>query len=258
MMEETEVKNPDINARRNKKHRPSVALGLWVIKHIEKFLMRHSDFEDRPFYNPSFFPWVETLEDGWTTIRSELEQVLKNPEALPNFQDISPDQENITRDDKWKTFFLYGYGYKIDSNCSKCPETTRIVESIPGMLTAFFSVLAPGKHIPPHRGPYKGLLRSHLALIVPEPRENCWIQVDTQVERWSEGKCLVFDDTYSHMVQNDTDGTRVILFLDIVRPLRFPASLVNRIIIRLIRWSPFIQDAIKNQRAWEYRMGTQE
>ena len=34
------------------------------------------------------------------------------------------------------------------------------------MMTAFFSILAPGKHIPPHRGPYKGLLRYHLGLQV--------------------------------------------------------------------------------------------
>jgi beta-hydroxylase len=256
MMQETEIKNPDINARRKKHHRPSVAMGLWIIKRIENFLMRYSNFDDRPFYDPALFDWVAGLENGWMKIREELEQVLEKPEAIPNFQDISPDQSNITRDDKWKTFFLYGYGYKMDSNCNKCPETTRIVEAIPGMMTAFFSVLSPGKHIPPHRGPYKGLLRCHLALKVPEPGENCWIQVDEQVEHWTEGKCLVFDDTYSHMVQNDTEGTRVVLFIDIVRPLRFPGSLVNKMIIRLIRLSPFIQDAIKNQRAWEYRLGT--
>ena len=47
-----------------------------------------------------------------------------------------------------------------------------------------------------------------------------------------------------------------VLFLDIVRPTRFPGSLLNRIVLRLIRWSPFVQDAIRNQKAWEYRIGT--
>ena len=67
---------------------------------------------------------------------------------------------------------------------------------------------------------------------------------------------MVFDDTYVHQVQNNTEGTRVVLFLDVIRPMRFPGSLLNRIVIRLIRMSPFIQDAIRNQRAWEYRIGT--
>ena len=129
------------------------------------------------------------------------------------------------------------------------------MEEIPGMMTAFFSILAPGKIIPPHRGPYKGLLRCHLALKVPEPKEQCWIKVGDRIEQWEEGKCLLFDDTYSHNVHNNTEGSRVVLFLDIVRPLRFPGSIINRIILWLIRWSPYIQDARKNQRAWEYKLG---
>jgi len=254
----SEAKHPRANGpvkRRWFRHRPSVAIGLWVIRHIERIIMHYSLIGDQPIFDSRAFPWIRPLETEWAKIRRELDQVLKRPNELPNFQDISRDQINITQDDRWKTFFLYGYGYKMDRNCNECPETTRIVESIPDMLTAFFSVLSPGKHIPPHRGPYKGLLRCHLALMVPEPGEKCWIQVGDKVAHWQEGRCLVFDDTYKHLVQNDTDGIRVVLFLDIIRPLRFPGSLLNRIVIRLIRWSPFIQDAVRNQRALEYRMG---
>ena len=139
-------------------------------------------------------------------------------------------------------------------NCKQCPETTRIIEAIPGMFTAFFSVLAPGKHIPRHRGPYRGLLRGHLALVVPEPREACWIEVGDETTPWEEGRCIVFDDTYKHRVENNTDAVRVVLFLDVLRPLKFPASLLNRIILQLIRLSPFIQDARRNQVAWEKRL----
>jgi len=239
-----------------KRHRPSVAFGRWILKHIESLIMRYSLVGDEPVFDAADFSWTGPLEGNWKRIRSELEEVLKHPERLPNFQDISRDQTNITRDDRWKTFFLYGYGYKIDSNCSQCPETTRIIEDIPGMFTAFFSVLSPGKHIPPHRGPYRGVLRCHLALVVPEPADQCWIQVGDRVEHWQEGKCLVFDDTYRHRVQNDTDGTRVVLFLDIIRPMRFPGTWLNRAVLQLIRWSPFIKDAIRNQRAWEHRIGS--
>ena len=70
-------------------------------------------------------------------------------DALPNFQDISTDQYNLTDDDRWKTYFLWGYGFQSEANCARCPETTRLVESIPGMETAMFSILAPQKRIPP-------------------------------------------------------------------------------------------------------------
>jgi aspartyl/asparaginyl beta-hydroxylase (cupin superfamily) len=240
-----------------KKHRrPSVAFGRWLLNHIERGIMHYSLVEDEPVFNADDYSWTSILEENWVKILNELEEVLKNPEQIPNFQDISKDQIRISKDDKWKTFFLHGYGYKMQKNCDLCPETTRIVESIPGMITAFFSVIAPGKHIPPHRGPYKGLLRCHLALIVPKPEDQCWIQVGDKVEQWQEGRCLVFDDTYEHKVQNDTDGTRVVLFLDIIRPMRFPGSWLNKMVLQLIKWHPYIKDAIKNQQAWELRIGS--
>ncbi len=242
-------------SKKKRKHRLSVAVGLWVIKRVERVLMHFSSLEDKLFLNPDDFSWVKGLELNWQLIRAELDHVLEHPEDIPNFQDISKDQTNLTRDNRWKSFFLYGYGFKFEPNCNICPETTRLIEEIPDMFTAFFSVLAPGKHIPRHRGPYKGLLRGHLALKIPEPNQECWIQVGEETEHWEEGKCLVFDDTYKHQVQNNTEGTRVILFLDVLRPLRFPGSLVNKIILQLIRWSPFIQDARRNQQAWEKRLG---
>lgn len=239
-----------------KYHRPTVKFGKWLIHHIERGIMHFSLVEDEPVFDARDFPWTGILENNWEIILNELKEVLKKPELLPNFQDISKDQINISRDDRWKTFFLYGYGYKNQRNCSLCPETSRLVESIPGMFTAFYSVIAPGKHIPLHRGPYKGVLRCHLALIVPEPGDQCWIQVGDKIAHWQEGRCLVFDDTYRHQVYNNTDGTRVVLFLDIIRPMRFPGSWFNRVVLQLIRWSPFIKDAIRNQQAWERRIGT--
>lgn len=243
------------DGKSKKKHRFSVAVGLWIIKRIEKFLIHYSLVPDQPFSDTEDFDWINSLKKNSGVIRKELRHILENPENIPNFQDISKDQTNITRDDRWKTFFLYGYGYKFDGNCNLCPETTRIVEDVPGMYTAFFSVLSPGKHIPLHRGPYKGLLRCHLGLIIPEPNQDCWIEVGGERACWQEGECMVFDDTYKHQVQNNTQGLRVVLFLDVIRPLRFPGNLLNKLVLTLIRWSPYIQDAKKNQQAWEYRIG---
>jgi beta-hydroxylase len=225
--------------------------GFQLIQVLERLVVRYSPHGDPTFFDPGDFPWARRLEADWRVIRRELDDVLAHRDALPNFQDISEDQKALTTDDRWKTFFLYGFGYKAEANCARVPRTTEIVEQIPGMKTAFFSILAPGKKIPPHRGPYKGVMRCHLGLKVPEPAERCWIRVGNDVAHWEEGEVLLFDDTHEHEVHNDTGGERVVLFLDVERPLNPPMGAVNRFLLRLIALSPFVQNARANQEEWE-------
>jgi beta-hydroxylase len=147
------------------------------------------------------------------------------------------------------------YGRKIAENCSRCPETTRLIEAIPGIKTAFFSILAPRKHLPEHRGPYSGVLRYHLGLIVPRQKEACRIRVDSEVAHWEEGRSVVFDDTYMHEVWNDTDEERVVLFVDFARPLSFPVSMLNNAVIWLFGRSGYVQEIVDNVDEWNRHTG---
>ena len=124
---------------------------------------------------------------------------------------------------------------------------------IPGLTTAFFSILSPHKHIGAHRGPWRGVLRYHLALKIPEPAEQAGISVGGQVAHWEEGRSLLFDDGYEHFAWNDTDGVRVVLFVDVIRPLRPPADRINRALITAIGRSPYVRDARNRHDAWERR-----
>ncbi len=231
----------------------TIAAGERVLAPIERFIGRRSLVGDETFFELERFPWVEQVEANWKVIREELEHVLEDHSALPNFQDISKDQIEITDDDRWKTFFLYGFGFKAPLGVEMCPRTAALMEQIPGMKTAMFSILSPRKHILDHRGPYKGVLRYHLGLIVPEDKEACRIRVDEDVRHWEEGHSMIFDDTFNHEVWNDTDETRVVLFVDVLRPLPFPYSAINALIVKAIAISPFVLDAKRNQRAWEKR-----
>jgi len=222
-----------------------------VFKLLEKFIALCSLVGNPTFFDSKIFPWAAELESNWTIIREELDEILKWRDALPNFQDISEVQRYVTQDDLWKTYFLFGYGFKAEKNCERCPRTTALVEKIPGMKTAFFSILAPHKGIPPHYGPFKGIIRYHLGLIVPQPASACRIRVGDDVRHWEEGKSLVFDDTFEHQVWNDTDGVRVVLFLDVLRPMRLPATLLSKFIIRAISSTGFIQDAKIKHAQWE-------
>ena len=231
----------------------TIAVGERLLAPVERFLGKRSLVGDETFFPNERFPWIAEVEANWTTIRAELEQVLEDHDALPNFQDISKDQIEITDDDHWKTFFLYGYGFEAKLGTELCPRTAALMRGIPGMTTAMFSILSPRKHILDHRGPYKGVLRYHLGLIVPHDAEDCKIRVGEDFRHWQEGASMVFDDTFNHEVWNETDEKRVVLFVDVLRPLPFPESLINRAIVKAISYSPFILDAKRNQQAWEER-----
>ena len=159
----------------------TISIGERVLAPIERFIGRRSLVGDATFFPLERFPSVEHLEQNWTVIREELERVLEDHAALPNFQEISKDQLEITDDDRWKTFFLYGFGFKAKLGIEMCPRTAALMEQVPGMTTAMFSILSPRKHILDHRGPYKGVLRYHLGLIVPEDTRSCRIRVGEDV-----------------------------------------------------------------------------
>jgi ornithine lipid ester-linked acyl 2-hydroxylase len=231
----------------------TIAAGERALAPVERFIGRRSLVGDATFFPLERFPWAKHVEANWAVIREELEGVLENREALPNFQDISRDQIEITDDDRWKTFFLYGYGFEAKLGTEMCPRTAALMREIPGMTTAMFSILSPGKHILDHRGPYKGVLRYHLGLIVPREAENCRIRVGDDIRHWREGESMIFDDTFNHEVWNDTGETRVVLFVDVLRPLPSPESAINRAIVKAIGFSPFVLDAKRNQEAWERR-----
>jgi len=229
-------------------------VGHAAVHALDGVFGRFSTVGDKPIHDPATFEWTHLLEANWTSIREEVDRILNYREVLPSFHDIAEDASTISQDDDWKTFFLYGYGEKAEENCSRCPRTTELVEQVPGMTTAFFSVISPGTHIPPHRGPYKGVLRYHLGLKVPDPPEQCRIRVGDVVEHWDEGQSLVFDDTYNHEVWNETTGERAILFLDVKRPMRQPAAALNDALLHAVRYTPIVQNARENQKRWSERL----
>ena len=222
-----------------------------IVRKAKKLNRSHAIHGDHPVFDNAAFPWVTEIEAEWQTVRRELEAVLQDKDSLPAFHEILPDVQTITQDNRWKTYMFCGYGVKSKPNIERCPETWRLLQKIPGMKSAMFSILEPRKHIPAHKGPYNGVLRLHLGLIVPEPRDQVSIRVDDHILNWEEGKAMVFDDAFEHEVWNRTDGLRVVLFVDFVKPLRFPANLFNWCVMSLAPFTPFIREGVEQQKLWE-------
>ena len=228
-----------------------------VVASVEGLNLRYSKVGNPAIYDNATFPWAKGIEAEWRAIRAELDRVLVRKDELPGFHEISTDVMTTSQDRGWKTFMLAGYGLTSEKNIATCPETWRICQKIPGLLTVMFSILEPGKHLPAHRGPYNGVLRLHLGLIVPEPRSELGIRVGSDVYRWEEGKVVIFDDAYEHEAWNRTPHTRVVLFVDFVKPLRMPARFFNWLLLKLAIFTPFIREGTENQKKWEQRFYAQ-
>lgn len=112
-----------------------------------------------------------------------------------------------------------------------------------------FSVLGPGKYIPPHKGIYKGIYR---CLFVLQTQENAaWILINKKKIYFKNGESVIFDETFEHEVKNESNAPRVALYLDIYRKLPFPLNVLNRLMYFLIRKSPFVKNILKEYKKLE-------
>lgn len=194
------------------------------------------------------FPESKLLKENWTTIRAELDEVLKNIENIPKFHEVDKLQKFISaKDDKaWRTFIIKGFNEWLPHNCEQVPKTTELISQLPRVSMAMFSIIDGGKHIPPHYGFFKSVLRYHLGLMIPEGE--CYILVNGEKYSWKEGEDVLFDDTYKHEVWNKTDERRVVLFIDVLREKGLPKFMqrVNRWMFRILKNSKKLQQAAKN------------
>jgi len=104
-----------------------------------------------------------------------------------------------------------------------------LVQSIPTINGAMFALLPPGGKLGKHRDPFAGSLRYHLGLATPNSPD-CWIAVDGKPYHWRDGEAVMFDETFLHWAENNSDQMRVIFFCDVERPL------TNRLMSRINRW----------------------
>ncbi len=222
-----------------------------ILMGIGNLMAPFSKIPNTPILPKSAFSWASLLEENAGKIQAEVSALLANERDLPNIQDIQPAESLLTTDNRWKTFFLQGFGHRAEKNRGLCPETAKVLDQIPGLLTGFFSILHPGKHIPAHRGIFKGIVRTHLGIFIPGEKGQCRMRVGKAYIYWEPGKAVFFDDTYNHEVWNDTDGIRVVLLIDTIRPYTGIAAKLNNAIIKSITESVYVKDALQKNEDWE-------
>jgi beta-hydroxylase len=185
-----------------------------------------------------FFPEHLILEENYSLIKDEVMKVIESGKKLPKFHEVDDGQEYISNNDGvcWGLLSLKLYDMWHSKNIKLCPKTSELLRGIKNIKSAYFSILDKRKYIPPHKGPYKGILRYQLAISVPKKGE-CKIIVDDKEYFWKEGVGVLFDDTFTHEVQNNTDEIRVALLLDVKRKIPgFFMRIYDSFLFRLIQF----------------------
>jgi len=165
------------------------------------------------------FPQLEPLRRNWQVIRDEA-MALRDAERIVAASGYNDAGFNSFFRRGWKRFYLRWYGPPHPSAKALCPRTVALLETLPEVRAAMFAQLPPGSELRPHRDPFAGSLRLHLGLSTPND-DGCYIEVDGIRRSWRDGEWMMFDETYIHRAQNQTGQDRVILFCDVMRPLRF-------------------------------------
>ena len=189
------------------------------------------------------FPDAAQFIAAWHDIRDEAQRVACDLGNVPRFHEVMPAQEEISAQDAkdWRILILKAYGAPIQKNLVKCPHLAAVVSRCPDVLSASLFFLAPHKHIPPHRGPFRGVIRFQLGLIVPKDefgRPAAVLKLHGQEYRVGDGESLLWDDTYVHEVNNRSGEVRAALLLDVRRHgMPWDLEILSRILIAGVRAS---------------------
>jgi aspartyl/asparaginyl beta-hydroxylase (cupin superfamily) len=195
----------------------------------EPLLLNYPRLPAIPFFDRSYFPWLEDLEAASPDIEAEMHTALataSEDELAPYIQYPRGAPVNqwgqLNHSRLWTSYFLWKGGERQDRACAVCPKTAAVLERLPmcdqpGFApTAVFSALQAHTHIPPHTGSTNTRLLVHLPLLLPGPAR---FRVGNETRDWRMGEAWVFDDSINHEAWNDADSLRVILIFDVWNPL---------------------------------------
>lgn len=168
----------------------------------------------QPWHDPAAFPWFEVLESNAGVVQSELSALFEAPHAF--HQEDSPTYDGPQ--EGWSVALLDQHGRRHRENIRRCARTMELIDRhVPHSLRECqFSRFEPGTHVQEHHGVANVILTCHLCLFTPET--GAGMKVGGEVKWQSEGRGLIFDDTFLHEAWNHGDSPRTILMWDVWHP----------------------------------------
>jgi aspartyl/asparaginyl beta-hydroxylase (cupin superfamily) len=201
------------------------------------------------------FPSLRKVDAAYGDVRAECERLLEQQDLLPKYHELDTNllysSARHHRDKRWNVFMLYCYGAWPEQSRQLCPKTCAVLDGVPYLNQAFFSILDPGKSIPEHTGSTRAYIRYHLALRVPANHPPS-IRVKDQTYSWKEGESILFDDSWPHEITNHADAVRAVLIIDVVRPLPLPV-LAATLLLRKVTARLYAPRIIANANAFKLK-----
>lgn len=175
------------------------------------------------FYNwKELYPSLKILEDNIFTIKKEL---------FSNNYWIPWPEKNLYDNKKYKwdvipllyTFPSYDVNKKkwITETCDLFPNTVTLLKNIPNIRTALFSKMGPKTIIDSHKGwgeLSNYVLRCHIPIYIPD-KKTCGLSVCGNLKYHNSTEIICFDDSKIHNAFNFSSNERVVLIIDILRPI---------------------------------------
>jgi hypothetical protein len=164
------------------------------------------------FYDVDRLPWARAVQQSWRAIRTEYETNIRRgtDRVVDVFNPTGPKVPG------WRSVNFQTYLWRFDEARRSFPTTVALLESIPGLTSAFINVLEPHSTIPSHHGDSNTIMRCHFGLDVPDG--NCGVQVGSETRQCRNGALIAFSDAHEHRSWNATDERRVVLVFDIMLP----------------------------------------
>jgi aspartyl/asparaginyl beta-hydroxylase (cupin superfamily) len=221
-----------------------VVVCIIIICTRPRWYLRMKSYICKPkFYDLYDFPELQPFHDAFEDIRAECAAVTQtihyeNPRSqkvwsgdhkeeahkyLTDHKDmngwmttwkIGSDEGNT----RWVNFPLCALGVQFERNLAECPTLAKLLKENSSFIRiAGFSKLLPRADIEQHvdsTGMPWGTMSYHLGLIVPE-KNKCVLKVDGENKYHTEGESFLFESTYLHSAENNTDSERTILYIEI-------------------------------------------
>lgn len=158
--------------------------------------------------------WLKKVEEGLPYVQGELATLLEENERLLIADSVSNDVMGAG----WTGFRLQRLGSWLPKNCAQFPQTIQLLKEAGTPLASRGVLVArqmPRTGVAPHSDGRNCFLTAHFGLSVPE---QCSITVGGVTRNWEEDGAVVFDTSFTHSTQNDSEEDRFVLIVDFWHP----------------------------------------
>jgi aspartyl/asparaginyl beta-hydroxylase (cupin superfamily) len=170
---------------------------------------------DEPaFLEPEQFEWAVSIEKNYDLIYKELQAYLKTNQPLQAYFNTNM----VSKQGGWKTISLMAWGVNYYRKIKQFPQTMKVVQEVPGLVSVSFNLLEPNSDIKSHYGDTNAIFRCHFGLSIPGRLPEIGFKVKNEERAWEKGQLLFFCDAHRHQAWNHTNEARFILLFDVIRP----------------------------------------